>query len=1130
MKKLFTFMSLMAFTMAMNAQDPSKWEKGQNVAEDLGLKELGNDFSGEKGKEESGRFEINSIGNVWQGTAPNEFLPGEGERPAVFGFYNLGKTFEFYQIVRVPAGSYTFAVNALYREGTPQDNFKNMWNGKKFKYGHMFANIMADDQTTVTYYNDLVLKSIAQSDCHERIHFDSDGSWMNDYEDKHTVDGVEISTWCPSCCEGFGKYFAQGYYLNEKNFIVTEDAYVKIGFAKTGSIPQDAIDFSNIKIIYQGPVTAQGLFDLANEEFSVVYEDMGNLAIELEEKGFAALADMLSDYADELDEQAKISTKAEELAELKEKAIAAIDQYKSAQEIVNQLADLIGSCEDMIASTTFIGKDEFTAIVDAQKAAAAEDDSEKIGNPVEYYTKIVNALSVARADYLNSQETIDNAPKDFTSLIKYPWFVNPEYTPVDDSANGGDFWHLTAEGWTGWEGPEKYNNRKGGRTDISSKVDVSIDTSIKGQWFKYQDHQEGWCGGTELFHHGRLIGFSTGWASTFKNPDRPGIEGVAQQLVGLPNGYYSVSCLVRGWDAMGDYNSLENKFLGCFAENSQEVRVSSNPSNCIDYWWEWGSSAQSWGDMETSVLLVEDGKLLIGGGGSIANTVTGFRLKFHGTAPNFPDLAMNRTEELRALISEDYFEGDKKILNDLLNSIKHPVSDASAYEVAFKIFGQFSDYQAKVAAKMKNYTAKTTLVEVPDDWAAPAYEYFNTVAGKSVDDTYEKVDEYNAIANAYKNLNDMYSKIEGAGYLVSDAKLKSTITEQQNELAKGLSTEAVVNAYTEALKTPFMLNEMKALGCENATAEKPVDISSIMVNPKFDITAKNDDGSLVADGKTDVKTGWSIEASQNEYGRNNAELWDKDPFTFSQKIENLPAGTYKLRVKALYRDAESCTKELMDAFNKAGNEEKWENHNAVLFAKTSDEDEVKTYIKSIYRLNISERMFDEVENGRSLVEGVLLPTKIETLKEKGTFTELNDVEYKYKNDSEYPFDTRVETKDNEGVVTAVNYFPASMYGFYMACQKYPEVYQNEISFTIEDGKTLEIGIRKDKKNSKDWVIFSDFELEYLSGESFARSYVGVDNVTVNATENGAVFNMAGQRVGKDFKGIVIKNGVKVLNK
>ena len=100
----------------------------------------------------------------------------------------------------------------------------------------------------------------------------------------------------------------------------------------------------------------------------------------------------------------------------------------------------------------------------------------------------------------------------------------------------------------------------------------------------------------------------------------------------------------------------------------------------------------------------------------------------------------------------------------------------------------------------------------------------------------------------------------------------------------------------------------------------------------------------------------------------------------------------------------------------------------------------------------------------------------------------------------------------------------------MACQQHPEAVTSEVTITIEDGETLQFGIKKGTKISEDWVIFDDFELEYLSGESFARSYVGVDNVTVNATENGAVFNMAGQRVGNDFKGIVIKNGVKVLNK
>ena len=33
-----------------------------------------------------------------------------------------------------------------------------------------------------------------------------------------------------------------------------------------------------------------------------------------------------------------------------------------------------------------------------------------------------------------------------------------------------------------------------------------------------------------------------------------------------------------------------------------------------------------------------------------------------------------------------------------------------------------------------------------------------------------------------------------------------------------------------------------------------------------------------------------------------------------------------------------------------------------------------------------------------------------------------------------------------------------------------------------------------------------------------------------AAKDGAIYNLAGQKVGKDFKGLVIKNGVKVVNK
>jgi len=1140
MKKLFTFVSLMAFASAMYAQDPSKWEKGQNVADEIGLKELGDDFSGTRGNEEYGRFAITSIGNVWKGDAPNEYRPG-GALPAVFGFYNMGLT-DFYQIVRVPAGSYTLKANVMYREGTPADNFANLHKGKKFKYGHMYANILADDQTTVTYENDLIVTSLAESGYHEAecLHYDSDGSWMNDFKDEFTkADGTVEVTWCPQCCEGFAKYFDAGCYLNEKKFVLTEDAYVRFGFRKTGSIPQDCLDFGNLQVIYDGPVTDESLFNLADEELDVVLNNLEALQEEFSEANFDALAGLLYGVWEGLSLRRAEAKTATELSAIKKEALEAMENYKAAQDVVLQVADIIASCEDMIASTEFAGKADFSAALEVQKAAKDESDEDKIGNPVEYYTNIVTALSAARATYLNTQEVAENQPKNFGSLINKPWFVNPEFTPVNEVEAGGDFWHLTEETWTAWEGPELYKNRKKDRTDISSKVSVSIDTSVKGQWYKYQNHTEGWCGGTELFHHGRLIGFSTGWASTFKNPDgKPGIEGVAQKLVGLPNGYYSVSCLVRGWDAIGDYES-NPKFLGCFAENSHEVRVSSNPSNNTGNWWEWGSSADSWDDVETAVVLVDDGELLIGGGGSIANTVTGFRLNFYGAEPDFADLAQKKSDELRALISEDYFAGDKKKLNDLLNSVKHPVANASAYEEAVNVYAQFTDYQNAVAKKMKDYNAKTTLESVPDNWANPAYEYFASVAGKDEADTYEKVDEYNALANAYKALNDAYTE---ATEFKADETLKKTVEEQQATLAAGLASTEAVLAYAEALKTPILLNKMKALDCEAATADKPVDISTIMVNAKFDQATGND-------GKTDVKTGWTStvgDASQNEYGRNNAELWDKDVFTFSQKIANLPAGDYVLRVKALYRNGTACTADLLKAYkDNGGTTETWGDHNAVLFMKTSDENEVKTYIKSIYEYNSSVRSFDEVANARELVDDgevrQLVDKKIQTVLAEGTFDKKTDVEYSYLSDGAYPFDTRVETKeldaegkvvqvDGKDVITAVNYYPASMYGFYCVTQKDPNVYLNEVKITVEEGQTLELGIRKDKKLSQDWVIFSDFELEFLSGESFTRAYTGVENVTVNAAENGAVFNLAGQKVDGNFKGIVIKNGVKVLNK
>lgn len=802
MKKLFTIVSLMAFTIAINAQDPSRWEQGQNVAEDLGLKELGNDFSGTRGSYENGCYTINSIGNVWKGTEPTEYLPGDWERPAVFGFNGERRNFEFYQIVWVPAGLYTFAVNALYREGTAENSFKNRWEGKKAKNAHMFANIMAEDKVTVTYYNDAVIKSIADLDQHEPLYKSDD--WRADYCEEHQTpgeDGDALKYYCPNCHEAFGMYFAEEHYQNTKKFLLTQSAYVKFGISKTGSISQDYIAFGNMKVIYEGPVDENSMRMLAEEELYAALDEMESFAQALKNAGFETLATLLLDYRDDIEWQGCLTESAEELVACKNEAIAAIELYEQAKEIVLQAYELISSCEKMISSTDFPGKNDFIATLGIQKAAVGETDSGKTGyNPVAYYNQIISDTYAARATYLNSQEVEAGDPKDYTLLIQHPWFVNDEYAPTNDLDSGGEYWHLTVEGWTDWEDPETYDARKTDRPDICSDVKISTDPTITSQWFKYQDYQETDAINSQLLHQGRLIGYSTGQISTLTNPNRPGISGVAQRLIGLPNGYYSVSCLVRGWDTMSDYNTLEHKFLGCFAENSENVRVSSHPSYNTDYWQDWGSSPRSWDNTQTSLVLVEDGKLLIGGGGSIANTVTGFRLDFYGETPDFAALALKKDKELRALISDDFFEGDKQKLSNILNSITHPVPNLSAYEAAFSTYGEFTDSLAKVDTEMGHYWALDLLPNEPETWLIPAITFFYEEVNTDEHYTYEQVDDLNDLADAYRQVYEMYQEIEDAGLDMNDAEIKKNMDEQKEELSKALSTKESLLSFVNSLQ------------------------------------------------------------------------------------------------------------------------------------------------------------------------------------------------------------------------------------------------------------------------------------------------------------------------------------------
>ena len=76
---------------------------------------------------------------------------------------------------------------------------------------------------------------------------------------------------------------------------------------------------------------------------------------------------------------------------------------------------------------------------------------------------------------------------------------------------------------------------------------------------------------------------------------------------------------------------------------------------------------------------------------------------------------------------------------------------------------------------------------------------------------------------------------------------------------------------------------------------------------------------------------------------------------------------------------------------------------------------------------------------------------------------------------------------------------------------------------------LEIGIRKTAAIGSDWVIFDDFELYYLTGDTFKEVITSVESIDAASEKSDAsLYNVAGQKVNKAYKGFVITKGKKVV--
>ena len=1109
MKKVYTLLLAFAALLTANAQDASNWQEGQDVTAALGFGDADGTWSGTPNE---------SNGDYWKGSIPTEYEVNNGI--GVMGFYFDGKSTKpmtnIYQVVKVPAGTYSIKAQALYREGTPYDSFMSFFKGFPKKNVHLYATVLTSEDPESEAVRDFSkpIRSLADSEQTEQLCTEADQDWKKDANGTKTnEDGTTTTYYCPCSLLGASLYFLNGRYENELKIILLQDAYVRIGLRQTARIAQDWIPFTNFRIIYNGPADEKAQIEAAKSDCEAAIDQMYELQARVTDAGFEGFAGAIGDAAMKLDDEVFEAATLQDLDALLIKIGNTYDSYNKSLAFVLNLSELLEMSADMLASTSFPGLAEFQAVYDKAAAAATTTDVEVLGDdPAAYFQNVFNELSKGRADYLNSQEADETGAKDFSGLIKYPWFVNPEFTPTH---NDDGTWTLTEETWSwgsvGNPGAYASTRDNGGRTDICSKVELSADEDVQNQWFKYVNVSAGWSPGLSLFYQSGLIGVSDGWNSV-----SGGTQEIRQQLAGLPNGYYSVKALARGYVAGGSWTG---EYHNIFAQNSAGEIVKSPvgktdsdyPESATYGWYEWNPAA--WQEHKTSIIQAPDGKLLIGSQTGMVGDFTGFRLMYYGEQPAFTAMLQEDIDECKKKAAELTFKGDIKKVEELLAQIVLPVTSAEAYEAALVPLREANDYIKRAVAAVKNLKAVDTFTGLLDQYLEadeqamlqPAFEYAIAL-GEGENDTYELVDAANEAATAYSDYMSIYAQ----AVALKDAYVDKVLATQVAELKAGYKDAATVKGFLDALALPYNNAMFTAKGADKATEANPVDVSFLINNPDFvDSPSKGWTGETPTQNQYGVEVVTGVKIGEAKKGL-NAELWNKSAFTLSQKIANLPAGTYELRVQALYRDGGAVTQDLVDAFNAAGSEDAWANHNAQLFARVDDNNDQFVYIKAIESLKATEPSFSEggfdLDEGSSEVDendNLVSPVYKENL--------VIDADA-----PGYPFDTKIGDY----------YYPASMYGFYAACQKDANAFANAVRITINGGETIEIGIRKTAAIGSDWVIFDNFQLVYLTGDTFVT---GISTVAAPRAK-GAIYNLAGQRVTEDYKGIIIQDGVKKLNK
>lgn len=1170
MRKIYTLLLALVASMTAFAQnpDPSKWQKGQNVVADLGMGDV-NPTEAWTTKSNGGTAgQEGDYGQYWKGVGqkfffdyidPNDAMYGDHEKGnTCMGYYGDGRVSgenpDVYQVVKFPAGYYTIRVQACYRDASGQqttDCFNAWKKGQSKKNAWAYVETYADEASATEGAEPVrsftkAIRHIFDIKCSESLcswtpngdDWRNDGSFImieQEINDRGKVVEVEKTYYYPRSIIGASYYFQKDYYWNEFKVLLEKDTYVRIGYRKTDYVTEDWLALSEWQVIFNDAYTEEAQVDFAATEYETETaeleqweEKFSTATFDGFDKAFTtAISDKINDdrmTAEMTFSQVEGQELLDFIKDLKQKNL----DYEELYQYLGHLSFVLAKSKTLMENTNYPGKAAFQSaynnILSKINGCSTADFEET--TPYDFCMKYFNELADARGDYLDTQKADENGAKDFSAVINHPWFVNDQYEPTQ---NEDGEWTIKEETWqnavgggdANYSDKLKYteNEEEKTRTDIASDVSIVLnDENVKNQWFQ-RIRYEGKTNGLYMYYDDRgLIGAADTWhASKFTS----GSMDVCQNIVGLPSGYYSLKALVRGW---GEGNG---NFHNVFMENTDGDVMKSPMATADDSGWQ---------EVTTGIIHVSDRQLLIGGQSDYQAHYTGFRLLFYGEEPPVENLLKQEIAEVKTAAEALTFEGDKTTVNALIDKCKEPftIENFDEYRGYLDEARKYTNAAVKEYNNLKAIDTYTTIAnsyQAPGvaEIIAPAQEAAISL-GDGANDTYKDIDPANKLADKYNDYIKVY--VEAGSF--NDASINATLAEQKTVLAAGVSTIETLEKYMASLNTPMNIDRMKDLGAENATEAAPVDITSMLVNPNFDMHQV--DGNWVEILKVNGETwergyadGWqglgiNTYDQTMQLSRGHCELWNSGTGEFYQELVGLPAGKYRISCLAVYRDAD-ITEESVAAFEANG-----ESHNAEIYAKTQSS-EASEYIKAQASLKGDADSFTEVVRGYEIDEETNKPyvTNVTVLGD-----EENTEKYgQLVTELEGWTHVAVDAEDRSPFDKIINgsYYPNSLYGIYQWFVKSPEKVTNTVTIEVKNGETLRLGLRKPSSVTNDCLTFDDFKLEYLTGDTFKNVATGIEEVGAEKAAQSVLYNTAGQVVDSSYKGIVItSDGKKFIQK